>query len=297
MEGKGLRKTMKAGGNITPGSIGVFTTTDRQVLAGGASNCAKIAGVVLAPFNKATAVSGDEVTVVMAGEIQEIRKVTGAGTAIAAGEYVMCGDATGAAAKLVNSGDAAYYCVGFATEASGDNDSIVTVYVNPIIALVASDGVFAGDVTLESGNKISNVAAGTVAMDANLRVVPGTNGGLNIKAAEASATLTGSSTDIAVNVPAGSVILGSQLLVETLITSATATSWAAAYKTGATQAIATGQAFAANTKAQAMFDANAATAIASATTVIAITPNTGTFTAGAIRAITYYLAFETLTSE
>lgn len=296
MEGIGLRKTMQAGGNITPGSIGVFTTTDRQVLAGGAANCAKIAGVVLAPFNKSTAVSGDEVTVIVSGEITEVRKLAGGGTAIAAGEYVMCGDATGAATKLVNGGAAAYYCVGFATEASGDDDTIVMVYVNPIVALVASDGVFAGDITLESADKISNAAAGTIAMDANLRLVPGTNGGLLIKAAEASATLTGSSTDIEVNVPAGAVILGTQLIVETLITSGAGASWGAAYKTGATQAIVTGQAFAKNTKAQAMFDANAATAIASATTVIAITPNTGTFTAGSIRAITYYLAFETLTS-
>lgn len=295
MEGYGLRKTMKAGGNIAPGSIGVFTTTDRQVVAGGAANCPKIAGVVLAPFNKATAVSGDEVAVIVSGEITEVRKVVGAGTAIAAGEYVMCGDATGAAAKLVNSGAPAYYCLGQATEASGDDDSIVMVNVNPIVALVASDGSFAGDVTLENGDKISNAAAGTIAFDANLRVSPA-NGGLNIKAAEATATLSGSSTDIAVNVPAGSVLLGTQLIVETAVTSGTGVSWAAAYKTGATQAIVTGQAFAKNTKAQKMFDPNAATPIASNTTVIAITPNADTFTGGVIRAITYYLAFETLTS-
>ena len=40
--------------------------------------------------------------------------------------------------------------------------------------------------------------------------------------------------------------------------------------------------------------AHGATAITSATTNIRITPNEGTFTAGNIRAIVYYLTFDTM---
>ena len=150
-------------------------------------------------------------------------------------------------------------------------------------------GLNASGATLTGTYMLLTDTGMTLAALAQLVLAFGSTGGLKIVAREAAATLSGASTDIAVNIPAGAVILGCQLRVDVLITSVAATSWAAAYKTGATQAICTGQLFTKQVKADKMFDTNAATPIASATTVIAISANTGTFSAGNIRAITYSL--------
>lgn len=116
-----------------------------------------------------------------------------------------------------------------------------------------------------------------------------TEGGISRKISEATATLTGASTVIQVNIPTNSKLIGVTLRVDTLITSGDgATSWAAAWSGGATQAIATGQAFAQNTKVYTFFDANAATAIASGETDITITPNSNTFSGGVVRAWAVY---------
>jgi hypothetical protein len=102
---------------------------------------------------------------------------------------------------------------------------------------------------------------------------------------EATATLSGSSTVITLSIPSGARLLGVQLRVDTLVTSADgATSWAAAYSGGSTTALATGQAFTKNTKVNKMH----VDEIASNTTNITITPNSNTFSGGVIRAIAYY---------
>jgi hypothetical protein len=150
-----------------------------------------------------------------------------------------------------------------------------------------------GDVTFENGEKIKNDVDGRMDVVGNSAVIAGTTGGLTIvKTSEATATLTGATTDIDVDVPAGVVLLGTQLRVDTEITSGDgATSWAALYKTGATQAITTAQAFTKNTKVNKFFDANAATAITSGVTKITINPDSNTFSGGVIRAIVYYQEF------
>ena len=176
----------------------------------------------------------------------------------------------------------------FATEAQAYDAVTVTR------AADATVGTFYGDLTLQNGETISNSTNGQVTVHGNLGVLPGTTGGLVIKAAEAAATLTGATTDIAVAVPSGAVILGTQLRVDTLITSAAAVSWSAAFITGSTASIASAQAFTKNTKVNTAYNANGASAITSATPNIRITPNEGTFTAGNIRAIVYYLTFDTM---
>lgn len=115
-------------------------------------------------------------------------------------------------------------------------------------------------------------------------------GGLSQAFVTASATLSGASTSIAVAVPSGAKITGCQLIVDTLITSAAATSWAAAYSGGSTDGIASGMAFAVGTVVNSF-----TTAILGSAANITITPDTGTFTAGKIRAIVYYEAFSNLT--
>ena len=120
-------------------------------------------------------------------------------------------------------------------------------------------------------------------------------GGMKLQTSEATATLAGASTDIDVDVPLGAKLIGAQLRVDTLITSGDgAATWAAAYKTGATQAIGSGLAFAKQTKHNAFFDANADTPITSGVTKIAVTPNAGTFSGGVVQAIVYYEAFVAL---
>ena len=123
----------------------------------------------------------------------------------------------------------------------------------------------------------------------------GTTGGFNRQVAEAAGTATAATTfDIQVNVPTGSRILGCQLRVDTALTSSDGgTTWTAAYLTGATQQIGAGLAFAQDTKHSQMFDANAATDIASGEVDIRVTCDAAkTFIAGGVvRAIVYYENF------
>lgn len=121
----------------------------------------------------------------------------------------------------------------------------------------------------------------------------GTGGGFVIKVAEAaSASLSGASGSIAVNVPSGKRIVGVQLRVDTAITADTGVSWSAAYVNTPTTAICSGQAFTKNTKYSATHPAYEFT---TDTVTITITPNAGTFTAGVIRAVVYYEDQVTLT--
>ena len=123
----------------------------------------------------------------------------------------------------------------------------------------------------------------------------GTTGELAELAAEATVNITADATvAIAVNVPAGAKIIGCQLRVDTALTAGE--TWDAAYAGGATQAIASAQAVAKNTKVNKFFDANAATDITSDVTTIAITKHGGgAFTAaGTIRAIVYYKLFSAM---
>lgn len=124
----------------------------------------------------------------------------------------------------------------------------------------------------------------------------GTTGGLTIKKAEATATMSGGTTVIAVNTPVLAAILGTQLRVDTAITSDNATkTWAAAYTANPTQAICTGQAFTKNTKVSTMYDIKTTTNIVSSgVNTITITAAAGSFTGGVVRAIVYYLDFETM---
>jgi hypothetical protein len=102
-------------------------------------------------------------------------------------------------------------------------------------------------------------------------------------------TMSGASATIAVNIPVGARALGVQLRVDTTITSGAATSWSASFAGGLSQSLVTGQSLSVNTKALAMVDPNYASAIvAGSVATIVITPNSGTFTGGVVRAIAYY---------
>lgn len=125
-------------------------------------------------------------------------------------------------------------------------------------------------------------------------IVSGTSGGLKRAKAEATGTPAGTTTyfDIAVNVPSGARLLGSQLRVDTALTAGE--TWGAAYQTGSSTVIAApGQAVAKNTKVSKMH----VDEITTGTTVIRITRDAGNFTnaVGVIRAIVYYEVFETMT--
>lgn len=72
--------------------------------------------------------------------------------------------------------------------------------------------------------------------------------------------------------------------MDTAITSAAATTWAAAFVGGSTASLVTGQAFTKNTRASGLIVPE----IATDTTNIRISPNTGTFTGGVLSIICYY---------
>lgn len=125
--------------------------------------------------------------------------------------------------------------------------------------------------------------------------VKGTTGGMTARVAEATTgALSGASGTITLNILAGSRILGVQLRVDTLITSAAGVSWTAVYTNTPTAAITSGQAFTKNTKFNAIHPAYE---ITTGTVAITITPNAGTFTAGVIRAVVYYEALDAMADK
>jgi hypothetical protein len=162
------------------------------------------------------------------------------------------------------------------------NLQIVTTYSGSSINLLPHKGVAIGIATAESGSGITE----KLEVGGNI-TFKGTTGGFVHKRSEAvSAALSGASGSIAVNVPSGSRILGVQLRVDTAITSGDGgTTWTAAYVNTPTTAITSGQAFTKNTKFNAIHPAYE---ITTDTVTITITPNSGTFSGGVVRAIVYY---------
>lgn len=123
-------------------------------------------------------------------------------------------------------------------------------------------------------------------LKADILGIAGTTGGFSRRRAEATVTLAGATGSIAVNVPSGARILATQLRVDTLITSGDGgTTWKADFVNTPTTAICTAQAFAKNTKFNAIHPAYEVT---TGVVTITITPDAGTFSAGVIRAIVYY---------
>ena len=124
-------------------------------------------------------------------------------------------------------------------------------------------------------------------------------GGLVLNTTTAtSGALTGATDKIEVDIPSGALLVACSLNVDVAVTNAGDNTWAAAYSGGATAEIcAAATAAAKNTKCNAFFDANAATAIASAETDITLTPQGADFTAGDIRAVCYYYTLTSLGDE
>jgi hypothetical protein len=114
-----------------------------------------------------------------------------------------------------------------------------------------------------------------------------TGGGMSRRVAETtSGALSGSSGSIAVNVPSGARILGVQLRVDTTVTfGGGGATWTAVYVNTPTTAICSGQNPASGTKFNAIHPAYE---ITTDTVTITLTPDTGTFSGGVIRAVVYY---------
>lgn len=113
------------------------------------------------------------------------------------------------------------------------------------------------------------------------------------KSKASSAAMSGASVTIQVNIPATSRILGTQLIVDTLITSGDGgTTWSATYSGGCTDSICSAQAFTKDIAVNSLAGAWATTA----ETDIILTPNSGTFNAGVVTAVCTYETFEALSA-
>jgi hypothetical protein len=120
-----------------------------------------------------------------------------------------------------------------------------------------------------------------------------TGGGYKTMYSEATATLSGASTSIEVNVPSGAEIIGTQLRTDTAITSGDgATSFSAAFAGGMTDSICSAQPFTKNNKVTSR-----TSGLVASETDITITPNSGTFSGGVVRAVVYYSIFNALSDN
>lgn len=122
-------------------------------------------------------------------------------------------------------------------------------------------------------------------------------GSLTLKSITASIVLSGGATEvIPVQVPSGAKIVAAQLRNDTIIVGAGATSYSAAYSTGATQAISAGTAFTKNAKESTFFDSYTEIDVTTDLTDITLTPNAGTLDTGTVTAVVYYYELTDLTS-
>lgn len=147
------------------------------------------------------------------------------------------------------------------------------------------DGVTTGITnSVSMANPGARLAIGTNGNILQYPSATNAGGGISRSFVNATATLSGASTVITLNIPADARLALAQLRVDTAVTSDIGTSWSAAYSGGSTTAICAAQAFTKNTKANKM---NAGE-LTTTTTNITILPTAGTFTGGVIRAVVYY---------
>lgn len=136
-------------------------------------------------------------------------------------------------------------------------------------------------------------AAGTFTTFTIMSTTANTGGGYKIMYAEATSTLSGASTNIEINIPTGAEIIGTQLRTDTEITSGDgATSFSAAFSGGMTDAICSTQPFTKNNKVNSR-----TSGLVDSETDITITPNSGTFSGGVVRAVVYYSIFNALSDN
>jgi hypothetical protein len=169
--------------------------------------------------------------------------------------------------------------------------------ITPTVASQVPSSNLAMIVGVRRGNKVYLRNGVVLLSDLPAYTIAAANSGdgsITRYASTASATLSGASTDIEVDIPSGAKIISCALNVDITITGSGASAWDAAYTGGASQSIASSKAFTQNTKQTTPFDVNAATDIASAETDVRITPDAGTFTGGSIRAVVIYDVYSDL---
>lgn len=186
-----------------------------------------------------------------------------------------------------------------AISGTGGNKRLVTLVFADVLNVVGGASlVLTSNMVTRAGATLTLMYDGSVWREVGRNIPPllasttvGTGGGLGYMTFDAVATLSGATTTITLSIPAGYLLIGAQLRVDTAITSGDgATSWSAAFSGGSTTSIATGQAFTKNTKV----DFNMVGELTTGTTNVAVTPNSGTFSGGAVRAICYCKRLYTL---
>ena len=165
------------------------------------------------------------------------------------------------------------------------------------LSSVAGNSVDVGLKRAAAGTwKVTNGTTGAGYLQADrLSVINNAEGGtarLNIQTARDSVTLTGATKDTTtISAPAGCLLLGASFTVDTaVVDDAGDNTWSAAFVTGSTTALATAAAAAQNTKVNKLVVPE----LASATTQIRFTPNGGSFTAGVIEVVAYYIDLTSL---
>ena len=233
---------------------GATSTAAKQLVIGGADNTYEIDDVYIgAGVTDATPPS---VTIQTTG---------GVGTDIAAGNLTLAGGK--------GTGDAAGGDIFFQTSDAGGSGTTPQTLTTK--ASVTADGFVGRDAV-----GISDTAEGNTAR-------------LTLKTTHETHTLSLATTSdtTTISIPAGALLRGVSFNVNTAVTDGGGDdTWSAAFITGSTTTIATGQAAALDTKVDEFI---VVPEVATATTEIQFTPNGGSFTAGVIEIVAYY---EELTS-
>jgi len=145
-----------------------------------------------------------------------------------------------------------------------------------------------------AGSGVTNRARGIRLFDSDDGSTNAYIGGWRFGYRTTEGSLTGAGITIQANVPSGAKLVGTLLRVDSEIGATTGTAWSASYTGGNTQSIASGLAFAKNTKANRLFDPYIQSPITSGETDISILVNSGIFLSGIVHTQVFYEYLENL---
>ncbi len=297
---------------VPQGGTGAATFTDGGLMLGSGTGILTVLGRGTAGQMLIGSTSGDPVMGTITGTANEITVTTGDGTLVLSipdavtlvtltltNDLIVANGGTGAGTftdggVLLGSGTGALTVLGQATNGqlvigSTGVDPVLAALTGTANEITVTNG--AGAITLSIPNAVALEAVSVLTSIALSNATEGGTANIKRLTATETHTLDTATTSVtSMSIPAGARLLGASFNVNTAVTNDGDDTWLAAFSGGSTTNVAPASSGASqNTKV----DTQIADEIATATTEITFTPQSGSFTAGVIEIVVYY---ETLTS-